>query len=116
MTNTRRIRQTVIAATIAIVGLTATQLDRAGVHATPTPSNRTDTLPYAVLPEIAAWARANHYTGLSPASLAPAGEADPDFDASPYAVLPEIAAWARANHYTGLSPASLAPIAAGSGS
>ena len=67
-----------------------------------------------MLPEIANWARANHFAGLSPASLAPATDADPDFDASPYGVLPEIAAWARANHFTGLSPASLAPVAGGS--
>jgi len=71
-------RATLVAAAIAITvtttsvaWLTIDNHDASAKPAKHTPP-AVDITPYSVLPDIAAWARANGYSGLSPASLTPA--------------------------------------------
>jgi hypothetical protein len=54
--------------------------------------------------QIAEWAKAEHLSGLSPASMSSTSAAQIQ------AELEAIAEWARANGLTGLSPASLASV------
>lgn len=90
-------------AALATAGLIAAGAYAASADAQPGPQPA----PAAAvdLSNVAVWAKANGYSGLSPASLGVTEEPRPDvFDLS------GVAAWAEVNNHTGGSPASLRPI------
>ena len=81
----------------------ATNRVEKGTHAEPSLAA------YGALPLIAAHARANDLTGLSPASLRPVEVANASVSAGTDAASSAARQYAETNDLTGLSPASLTP-------
>jgi len=92
------------AVAVAIASIVGAGVVNVGAESVPKPAPTTlDARQIAELQAIADWAREQGLTGLSPASLYPAGQSSRARDDA------AIADWARDHCLTGLSPASLHP-------